>query len=231
MSFIRLARCAILIFILLLLCAFSGECIIYSPDIKSNARFMYNFKDKWHIYNLVPELSNEDIYKMLDLYGKEEEFEFTVISLSSVNQLDYVEYVPYTVKSYAMSDAREYYPFGKMNNTIVIFPYEDMMVKNSVRGGACGKRAFVIYNKFDDTLEDLKVRVMHEIAHCYGLDSDGLFSTHKNEFYSWMINSGYVFSDFYYSSRDYYTIFNHPKKHRGNIVFIDYTRWLLSKIK
>jgi hypothetical protein len=168
---------------------------------------------------------------MLKIYGEEPEFEFVVVCLPENEQLNYIEYIPFTVKTQLQSDAREYYPFGKSNNTIVIFPIDELVVKNNIRGGALGARAFVVYDVHKDTTNDLKVRILHELAHCYSLDADGLFSTQQCAFYGWMLDKNYVFSDFYYNNQNYYTIAKHPKTPSGHMVFIDYTRWLLSKIK
>lgn len=216
--------------VLSLLYLTSGECVVYPYKIESNAQFEYTIHDTWVIYNIDPSLDYDTIMMALSYHGVETVFDFVVVDLTHEDPSPYIEYLPFNVKNYIGFDEREYYPFGKSPHSVVIMPLDYKVVTNGCRGGAYGERAFVVFDDDTDTIGTLKIRIMHEISHCYKCDSDGMFSTKKNEFYGWMINSGYVFSDFYLNGHNYYNRINSPKEGCGEIVFIDYIRWLLSEI-
>lgn len=221
----------IFIFILILAILYfsSGECVIYPFSVNSNAQFDYSICDTWVLYNIDPSLDREALDSVISMYGNETMVDFLIVDITNEKQTDYIEYIPFSVGDYVGVESREYYPFGKSNNTVVIMPIDYKVVNNNIRGGALGKRAFVIFDPYRDTYGALKIRILHEIAHGYSLDADGMFTTQKNEFYGWMVGSGYVFSDFYYNNQNYYTIYKSPKFEHGEKVFIDYLRWLFSK--
>lgn len=220
----------IFLVILLFLYVTSGECEVYSYKIESNAQFEYSFHDTWVIYNVDPSLDYDKIMNALSYHGGELCFDFIVVDLTKEDSSKYIEYLPFSVKNYVGIDEREYYPFGKSIRSVVIMPLTYKVVANGCRGGAYGERAFVVFDNDHDTLGTLKIRLLHEISHCYKRDADGLFSTKKNEFYVWMIDTGYIFSDFYTNGHNYYTAMMSPKEGCGEIVYVDYIRWLLSKI-
>lgn len=216
--------------ILSILYVASGECVVYPYTIESNARFDYTFYDTWVIYNVDPYLDCDMITRALSYHGNEPCFDFVVVDLKNEDQSKYIEYLPFSVKNYIGVVEREYYPFGKSSRSIVIMPVDYKVVANGCRGGAYDDRAFVVFDDEHDTIGSLKIRIMHEIAHCYKRDADGLFSTKSNEFYGWMIENRYVFSDFYLNGHNYYTVVGSPKEGSGEIVYLDYIRWLLSAV-
>jgi hypothetical protein len=179
----------------------------------------------WTIINLDPTLNAHDIKSSLNRHG---------ISVADVldgynNVSGYCTYVTFDDHTLTNPTGTITIPMGIQNFTLTIINEHDDSVArrgSKIIGGNYYLRSDVIHLSSDSDA-DLSIRILHEIDHGLNLDADGMYTTSRVEFQSWMDSVNYPYSDYYYErSTKYRTLDGRYGSGYGAQVNLDYHLWL-----
>jgi hypothetical protein len=177
-------------------------------------------KNNWTILNMEHSgVTSEEIQSALDTHYAYHIINYTIKDvLRNSSELVYYQY-PSHFKT-------KWVAFGRDDYTVVVLNKDDYQswddeLFDKYIGGAYEKHAFILMRESDGSY-NMAVRLIHEMGHGELRDSDGMFTSQKNNFTTWMTMVKYPYINSYKNEK----IFKNFMPDDVKQVYLDYHLWL-----